>query len=208
MTQPFSHLVDEEKLAELYRSPSELAQRKIIDHLDDGCSSFIASSPYLLMGSSSAIGADVSPKGGPRGFVKVLDEQRLAIPDLNGNNLLDSLRNIIQNPDVGLLFLIPGRGETLRVNGKAYLTTDPEILDGFTEELRRPKAAIGVQVVSAYIHCAKSIRRSGLWDPATWQDAAESSGEILKTHMGLDDWTATDMRERLEASYDRDLALD
>jgi uncharacterized protein len=126
----------------------------------------------------------------------------------NCNNLLDSLQNIIQNPDVELLFLIPGRGETLRVNGKAYLTTDPEILNGFTEELRSPKTAIGGEVLSAYIHCANSIRRSSLWDPATWNDDAESPGEILRTHMGLDDWTADDMHERLEASYDRDLALD
>ncbi|MFV1991063.1 MAG: MSMEG_1061 family FMN-dependent PPOX-type flavoprotein [Acidimicrobiales bacterium] len=209
MTLPFDHVVDAAQLADLYRQPNDLTQRKVIDYLDEGCKSFLAASPYVLIGSSSTDGkADVSPKGGPYGFVKALDEHRLAIPDLSGNNLLDSIQNIIENPDVGLLFLIPGRGESLRINGKAYLTTDPAILDSFTDELRRPKAAIGVQVEAAYLHCAKSIRRSGLWESDRWHDSADSSGKILKTHMGLDDWSPEDMQARLEASYEEDLALD
>ncbi|MFV1990570.1 MAG: hypothetical protein ACC652_07500 [Acidimicrobiales bacterium] len=95
-----------------------------------------------------------------------------------------------------------------RCQQRRCLTTDPAILDGFTEELRRPKAAIGVQVEAAYIYCAKSIRRSGLWEPNRWLDNADSSGNILKTHMGLDDWSPEDMQARLEASYEEGLALD
>ena len=129
----------------------------------------------------------MSPRGGPPGFVQVLDEQRLAIPDLSGNNLLDSISNIVLNPHVGLLFVLPGRDETLRVNGRAWLTTDDAVLDGFTAELRRPKAAIGVEVVDAFVHCAKSFRRGQVWEPASWApDVAPSAAELLTCHIELD----------------------
>lgn len=209
MSSPFGHLVTSDDLAELYRQPSKVAAGKEVDHLDKACESFIASSPYVLMATSGADGkADVSPRGGPRGFVTVLDKHRLAIPDLNGNNRLDSIRNIHENPNVGLLFLLPGRGETLRINGKAYLTTDPLILEGFSNELRTPKAAIGVVVETAYLHCAKSIIRSGLWQPDTWADTAISSGAILKAHANLHDQSAKDLDDRFEKLYNQEIALD
>ena len=129
----------------------------------------------------------MSPRGGPPGFVQVLDAQRLAIPDLSGNNLVDSITNIVRNPHVGLLFVLPGRDETLRVNGRAWLTTDDAVLDGFTAELRRPKAAIGVEVVDTFVHCAKSFRRGQVWDPASWApDVAPSAAELLTCHIELD----------------------
>ncbi len=140
MDTPFpSVLTSVNDLRELYRQPSKLAAGKIIDHVDETSASFIAQSPYHLLATSHADGrCDVSPRGGPPGFVKVLDQKRVVIPDLNGNNLLDSLQNVIDNPQAGLLFLVPGRDETLRVNGRAWLTTDDAILDLFVDELRRP----------------------------------------------------------------------
>ena len=96
--------------------------------------------------------------------MQVIDDHRLAIPDLSGNNLIDTITNIVANPHVGLLFVLPGRDETLRVNGRAWLTTDDAVLDGFTAELKRPKAAIGVEVTTAFVHCAKSFRRGQVWD--------------------------------------------
>ena len=156
-------------------------QRKKIARLDDGCRAVIESAPLVLVATSRPDGGcEVSPRGGPPGFVQVLDEQRLAIPDLSGNNLVDSISNIVLNPHVGLLFVLPGRDETLRVNGRAWLTTDDAVLDGFTAELRRPKAAIGVEVVDAFVHCAKSFRRGQVWDPASWApDVAPSAAELL-----------------------------
>ena len=142
----------------------------------------------MLVGTAGTDGGcEVSPRGGPPGFVQVLDEQRLAIPDLSGNNLLDSISNVVRNPYVGLLFVLPGRDETLRVNGRAWLTTDDAVLDGFTAELKRPKAAIGVEVVDAFVHCAKSFRRGQVWDPATWApEAAPSAAELLTCHIELE----------------------
>jgi PPOX class probable FMN-dependent enzyme len=186
---PFSDLITTtEALRTLYRDASELVERKKIDHLDGGCRRVIAVSPLVLVGTSDADGrCDVSPRGGPPGFVQVLDDHRLAIPDLNGNNLLDSITNVIDNPHVGLLFVQPGRDETLRVEGRAWLTTQADVLDGFTSELKRPKAAIGVAVERAFVHCAKSFRRGQVWDPTTWTpDAAPSVGEMLTEAMNLD----------------------
>jgi PPOX class probable FMN-dependent enzyme len=150
----------------------------------------------------------VSPRGGPPGFVQVIDEHRLAIPDLNGNNLLDTITNIVANPHVGLLFVLPGRDETLRVNGRAWLTTDDVVLDGFTAELKRPKAAIGVAVEQAFVHCAKSFRRGRVWDPASWvPDAAPSAAELLTCHVELEA-TPEQVAADLEIGYAHDLAAD
>jgi PPOX class probable FMN-dependent enzyme len=186
---PFSDLVTTtDALRSLYRDASEVVQRKKIDHLDDGCRRVIAVSPLVLVGTAAADGrCDVSPRGGPPGFVQVLDEHRLAIPDLSGNNLLDSITNVLENPHIGLLFVQPGRDETLRVEGRAWLTTQADVLDGFTAELKRPKAAIGVAVERAFVHCAKSFRRGQVWDPATWTpDAAPSAAELLTAAFDLD----------------------
>ena len=212
MDAPFSDvLTDPAALAELYRPPSRLVMDKVVTELDAGCRQLIAASTFVLVGTSDAQGlCDVSPKGGPAGFVKVLDEHRLAIPDLNGNNRLDSLRNVLARPYVGLLFVVPGQGETLRVNGRAWVTTSADVLDRFGDELRRPTAAIGVAVDEAYLHCAKAFRRGGLWEPERWPDAADlpSVAEVLCDHVGMESESAPSVADALEQGYRRDLAAD
>jgi uncharacterized protein len=211
VTSPFPDSVTTlDALAELYRPPSQLVLDKAIGLLDDGCRGFIAAATFVVVGTSGADDRlDVSPRGGPAGFVKVLDERRLAIPDLNGNNRLDTLRNIVERPQAGLLFVIPGRGETLRVNGRAYVTTSAEILDLFVDDVRRPTSAIGVQVEAAYVHCAKAFRRGGLWEPERWPDptSAPSAAAMLRGHLGLDA-PAERIEADLEAGYAAGLAAD
>jgi PPOX class probable FMN-dependent enzyme len=210
MSAPFAQvLTTVDEVRALYRDPSELVRRKKIDGLDGGCRAVIAAAPIVFVGTSRPDGGcEVSPRGGPPGFVQVLDEHRLAIPDLSGNNLLDSVTNIVHNPHVGLLFVLPGRDETLRVNGRAWLVTDDDLLDGFTAELRRPKAAIGVEVVDAFVHCAKSFRRGRVWDPASWApDVAPSAAELLTCHIDLDA-TPEQVAADLEVAYARDLAAE
>jgi len=207
---PFEQVITtEEELRELYRHPHDLVRRKKIARLDDGCRAVIGIAPLVLVATSSPDGrCEVSLRGGPGGFVQVLDDQRLAIPDLGGNNLLDSITNIIANPNVGLLFVLPGREETLRVNGRAWLTTDDAVLGGFTAELRRPKSAIGVEVHDAFVHCAKSFRRGQVWEPETWHPAdAPSAAELLTCHIQLE-LTPDEMATNLEASYVKDLAAE
>lgn len=168
----FSDVVTtESELRDLYRRPAETTKLKKLTALDSHARAYIESAPFILIGTTSADGTgDVSPKGGPAGFVVVLDAHRLAIPDLSGNNLLDSITNIVDGSGIGLIFLIPAVEETLRVNGRACLTTDPAVLDLCAVKDRRPKAAIGVTVTQQYMHCAKAFRRSELWNPQSWPD--------------------------------------
>jgi len=184
MAEPFANVIDNETdLRELYRMPHDGTRMKILGSLDQHARNFINTSPFVLVGTSSPDGtADVSPKGGPPGFIVVLDDQRIAIPDLSGNNLLDSITNVVNGSGIGLLFLVPGVDETLRVNGHAYLTTDPAVLDACAVKDRRPKAAIGVAVKQQYMHCAKAFRRSELWNGDSWPDrsAIPSLGCILR----------------------------
>ncbi len=205
-------LTDPAQLADLYREPSQTVVDKDTSVLDDGCRGFIAQSTFVLVASANTDGdLDVSPRGGPAGFVKVLDQTRLAIPDLNGNNRLDSVKNIIDNGRVGLLFLIPGMGETLRINGRACITTDDTVLDLFTDEFKRPKTAIGVTIDQGFLHCAKSIRRAGLWEPESWPNptARPSAGAILVAHSGLDGVvTGEQVDASLDQAYTQDLAAD
>lgn len=204
-------LTETSQLRDHYREPHQLVQSKVTDALDEHCRAFIARSTFVLVASASSAGrVDVSPKGGPQGFVKVLDDHRLAIPDLNGNNLLDSLHNIIETGEAGLLFVVPGLGETLRVNGAAAVTTDPSVLDLFTDDVRRPVTAIGVTVREAYIHCAKAFRRGGIWQPETWPEQAERPSPVkaLAAHVGLDDATAAHLEANLEQEYQAELEYD
>ncbi|HEX2072456.1 MAG TPA: MSMEG_1061 family FMN-dependent PPOX-type flavoprotein [Geodermatophilus sp.] len=149
-----------------YRAPSQLVQDKVIDHLDRHCRAFIGLSPFATLATADADGwPDVSPRGGDPGFVRVLDEHRLALPDRPGNNRVDSLRNAAANPRVGLLFLVPGIEETLRVFGTASVTAPEELDVDLTEFGRPPRSVLVVRVTRAYFQCAKSVMRSGLWDP-------------------------------------------
>jgi uncharacterized protein len=149
-----------------YRAASQLVQDKVIDHLDRHCAAFIGLAPFATLSTASADGwPDVSPRGGDAGFVKVLDEHRLALPDRPGNNRVDSLRNVVTNPRVALLFLVPGIEETLRVYGTAEVVGPEDLGVDLTEFGRAPRSVLVVTVARAYFQCAKSVMRSGLWDP-------------------------------------------
>ena len=196
-----------ERLREIYREPGRPAIDKVIDHLDENCRIFLAHSPFLTIATSDAEGrCDVSPKGGPPGFVAVLDEKHLAIPDLSGNNRLDSLQNLVANRGVGLLCLVPGMDETLRVNGTATITTAEDVLDACALREVRPKVAIVVEVEEVYLHCAKALRRAALWRPDGWPDASAvpSAACIYKDHIGLDVPVET-LSERMEESNEQTL---
>jgi PPOX class probable FMN-dependent enzyme len=210
MSEPFANVIaSESELREMYRMPANGTRQKVLGSLDAHARAFIDSSPFVLVGTSSPDGtADVSPKGGPAGFVVVLDDQRIAIPDLSGNNLLDSITNIVNGSGIGLLFLVPGVDETLRVNGHACLTTEPSVLDACAVKDRRPKAAIGVTVVQQYMHCAKAFRRSELWSADTWPDRAAlpSLGCILRDQIAMiSEMSIESIDENLEKEYAKTL---
>lgn len=172
-------------LAEIYSEPGELALRKQIDRLDAHCVRFVALSPFVLLATAAADGrCDVSPRGGVPGFVRVLDEHRLAIPDVSGNRRIDSLRNVAENQHAGLLFLIPGLGETLRVNGPAELSRDRELLASLARDGKEPLLAIVVTAAEVFLHCARALRRSSLWEPESWPapEALPSAAEIFRDH--------------------------
>ena len=155
----------EDELRAVYGSPAGRAAQKAIPKLDKHCRHFISLSPFLILSTAGGDGtADVSPKGDPAGFVHVIDDSTIAIPDRPGNRRIDSLVNIIENPDVGVIFLIPGVRETLRVNGKAEISTDPALLAKMEVQGKPPITAIVIQVEQTFLHCAKSIIRSRIWD--------------------------------------------
>ena len=171
------HIDSVARLRALYLEPKERAVKKQLAALDEHCLRFIALSPFVVVASSSAAqGLDASPRGGLPGFVKATDERTLLLPDAPGNNRLDSLVNIIATGRVGLFFMIPGIDETLRVNGAARLSCFEADIEAFSAEKRRPKLVIEVTVEEAYLHCAKALMRSGLW-----QASSQVSRSLLPT---------------------------
>lgn len=204
---PFASAVTTEAgLRELYAEPSKPSLAKEVDHLDVHCRAWIAHSPFVVMATTDAEGrCDVSPKGGPPGFVRVIDDNRLAIPDLSGNNRLDSLSNVVSSAGVALLFLIPGIDETMRVNGTATVTTDPDVLAACRVGSVTPKVAVGIDVVTAFIHCGKALRRAGMWDSGAWPDTSDMPKVacILKDHYALPDVDVAAVEQRLSESYSR-----
>ena len=192
-----------EDLRSIYRPPGRLPLDKVIDRLDEHCEEFIAKSPIFVLSTADASGVcDGSPKGGRPGFVRVLDERTLAWADLSGNNRLDSFENLTTNARVALLFLIPGLDETLRVNGTAELVADPELGAELATDGRPAKVCVVVTVEEAYIHCAKALARSALWDTGSWLDDEQlpSAACILKDHVHID----ADV-EVIQAARDRDI---
>lgn len=157
-------ITTEAQLRQILGYPTEIVTKKTINFIDSHCQSFIEKSPFITIATSDLDGnMDVSPKGDPPGFVKILDQKTLAIPDRPGNAKADSLTNIIKNPTIGLIFLIPGIRETLRINGFARIVKDDAILNALSCEGKMPKLAIIVTVKEAFFHCAKCIIRSKLW---------------------------------------------
>ncbi len=150
-----------------YGEPVPRTVERQLSKLDKHCRHFISLSPFLVMASWGPEGADASPKGDPPGFVKVIDDTTLLLPDRFGNRRVDSMQNIIDNPDVGLIFFVPGVEETLRVNGKAEITTDAARLEPQAVKGKAPRSGLLIQVKEAFFHCGKSIIRSRLWDPDT-----------------------------------------
>ncbi len=188
--------------------PSERAVRKAITSLDIHCRNFISKSPFLLLSTADAAGkADVSPKGDRPGFVMVLDDHTLLIPDRPGNRRADSLTNILQNPHAGLLFLVPGKGETLRVNGTARIVRDEGLLARMEVDGKAPTLAIAVDVEQAYIHCAKAMIRSSLWKPGTWSAPEDlpSIAQVLMDHARLTDCTVEEVEESVKLAYEKAL---
>ncbi len=175
--QDLRTIADEDELRGNFREPSERVQKKAIPHLDRHCREIIKRSPFLCLATANADGqADVSPRGDPAGFVTVLDDKTLLIPDRPGNNRLDSMANIVANPEVGLIFFIPGWDETLRVNGTADVVQDSAVLAAMEMNGHIPKVAIRVHVREALLHCAKAIRRSRLWEEDAQIDRKELPG--------------------------------
>jgi hypothetical protein len=206
MTTPaFENVVKSiEELRALVGEPSELALKKQIGALDAHCRAFIRHSPFLLLATSNAAGqCDVSPKGDAPGFVLVLDDGHLVIPDRPGNRRLDGMRNLLENPHIGLIFLIPGREDTLRVNGRAWIVRDPVLLERTAVMHKRPDLAIGVEVEECFLHCAKAFKRSRLWRTETWPEpaAVASMARILLDQAKPAGMTLEDMQRRLERGY-------
>lgn len=197
-----------EQLTALYREPSRGAVDKQLDRITVGTAAFVDLCPFLVLATTGPGGTvDASPRGGPPGFVRRLDDRHIAIPDLNGNNRLDSYRNIVDRGQAGVLMIVPGKDETLRINGPAAITTDPDILAGFTRELRPPKAAIVVETAEIYGHCAKAFRRGKVWQPESWADVA-AAPDLTGMYQCVWDVDDEQMRESLERSYRDGLAAD
>jgi len=195
-------VTSEQEFRSVMGVPGERAARKEIAFLDAHCRAFIARSPFVLVSSADADGRmDVSPKGDPPGFVQVLDERTLAIPDRLGNRRADTFRNLLQRDTVGLLFLVPGKRETLRVSGRAIIVRDHALRESMAVAGKLPDFALVVAVAQVMFHCAKCVIRSNLWNPAAWPDLAglPSLGEALIAAGKLDASAA-----ELDASIERD----
>ena len=208
MSQNVSQIISVAQLRELYRAPNSFVQAKVKPTLDPVSTKFIQHCPFLLIATRDELGrVDVSPRGGPAGFVNAREDGTIAIPDLNGNNLLDTLENIVATGRVATLFLQPGQDETLRVNGTAIVTTDSAVLDAFTTELRRPKSAIVIQPDEVFIHCAKAFRRGGVWQPDSWSTDGPDGIDILRCQFDIPGDEAT-LRASFAEGYVADLAQD
>src|SRR5579871_4101927 len=191
------------EISALYDPPLERSVRKQLDHLDDYCRALISASPLLIIGTQGpgprAV-ADNSPRGDVPGFVRVADDHTLLIPDRRGNNRLDTLRNIIHNPSVGLLFLVPGIHETFRVNGDAIISRDPMLLESFAVQGKLPRTVLVVTVKEAYIHCSRALVRADLWNPAKFvqRGVVPSFGAIMQAHScGFVDGAALDEENKV-----------
>ena len=194
-----------EELRKVIGKPQPISVKKQISALDRHCFSFIELAPFLLIGTSNADGrCDVSPKGDSPGFVKVLDNQTLVIPERPGNKRGDTLINILENPHVGLLFMIPGIEDTLRVNGRASIVMDEELLDLTAHQGKRPVLTITVQVQEAFLHCAKAFKRSRLWDAdaQVQRKSLPSLAEMVHDHSNQEVCSLDELEDYIKQGYE------
>jgi len=184
----FKHVIQNEaELRDILGYAGKVAQNKVLSEIDEICRTFIGKSPFVLLGSTDADGnMDVSPKGDPAGFVQVMDSKTLLIPDRPGNQRGDTLSNILQNPHIGLLFLVPGRRDTLRINGTAQIVRDDDVRERFVMQGKVPMFVIAVTVKEVFFHCTKCVVRSGLWSSQHEPDGLVSFGETIVKHAKLD----------------------
>jgi uncharacterized protein len=197
-------IASRDELRRHYKAPADGPIRKELRALDAHCRRFIENSPFVLIGSSDRDGnADVTPKGDMPGFVAILDDTTIAIPDRPGNNRLDTWENIVVNPAVGLLFLIPGMNETLRVNGHGRITADQGLREQLAVDGRLPATVLVVEIKACYMHCAKAFMRSKLWTPESWppREAMPTLGEMLRDQLAL-----SETARQLDNGLDRDYA--
>jgi hypothetical protein len=177
LTQFSDIITTREQLREIAGEPAQRVKDKVMSTLTDHCKDFIGRSPFVLIASSDKEGrGDVSPKGDPAGFVKIIDDRTLAIPDRPGNRLADTFENILANPRIGLLFMIPGKKETLRVNGTVMIVRDEDLRQSLAINGRVPLLALVVHVEEAYFHCSRCMVRSALWQPEKWPDSKDLPG--------------------------------
>ena len=197
-----------EQLRDLLPEAKPTTKAKIHPHLDEQALEFVARSPFLLLGTVGADGRlEVSPKGDEAGFVLVEDDKTIVIPDRSGNNLLFGLQNIIANPSVGVLFMTPGTGETLRLSGQAEITTDPDLLERFAIRGKPPVVAIRVRIDHSYFHCARSILRAKLWDSESWPAPQKVSfGRIIAPRVSDDAKLGEQIDAGVDAAYERTVA--
>lgn len=201
-------ITSDEELRELLGTPSKNAANKVIHYLDHHCRNFISKSPIVFISTADANGyCDSSPRGDASGFVHVIDDHHFVIPERPGNKRMDSLRNIVANPHIGLVFVIPGLEETLRINGKAQIIQDADILEKMAVNGKIPLLGIAVQVEECYMHCAKAFMRSKLWKPETWiqKDQLPFPPQILADHINMQDVNIDTVKASLKESYEKRL---
>ena len=194
-------LTTEQDLRAIVGTPSARAVKKVQNSLDAHTRAFVAQSPFLLIATSDTSGScDVSPKGDAPGFVQVLDDRRLVIPERPGNKRLDGMLNLLANPHIGLIFMVPGREETLRVNGKAWITRDSALLERCVAQGKMPLVAIGVEIEQCFLHCPKAFIRSRLWQQEAWPaaDALPSMACVLFDQIKPADATLQDYERSME----------
>lgn len=192
-TDPFAefdgHIRSTQELTDLVGTPPAKVVDKVLLELDDLCCDFIARSPFCLVATAHADGhIDISPKGDPAGFVRVIDSKRLAIPDRPGNRRFDSFRNLVGNPSIGLLFLMPGQGGTLRIRGTARIVSDRALCESMAMNGNVPALALVVHIEEAFVHCPKCVIRSQLWEPESWisDEATPDLVQMMIRHANLD----------------------
>jgi PPOX class probable FMN-dependent enzyme len=201
-------VTSKEELRSVIGEPSKRAEDKVITKLDHHAQKLIKHSPFIVLSTSNQDGTcDASPKGDAPGFVHIIDEKHIIIPERPGNKRVDSIQNILSNPHVGLLFFIPGMEETLRINGKAFIIRDKKWLEKMVANNKTPQLGIVVEIEEIFMHCAKAFIRSNLWNPITWPErkSLPTMAEVLKEHAQLKDITVDVIEESLKESYTKRL---